>query len=67
MTWERQDGAGRHQRLGTRSKAVIREKRRGLGQGALGHLSYAPEAGEMGRQGAPLSQAPEQRQPNCFS
>lgn len=48
MTWERQDGAGQHQRLGTRSKAVIREKRRGLGQGALGHLSYAPEAGGDG-------------------
>lgn len=63
MRWEGQDSAGQHRRLGTRSEAiaVMQEKARGLG-----HLCSAPEAEGMvvGRQGTPLSQAPEQLQPD---
>lgn len=65
MTGQRQDGQGSAKRWGPGVKPFFKRRNRAWVR-ALGHLSFAPEAtrgwGEMGRQGAPLSQAPEQHQ-----
>lgn len=62
MAWERQDVQGSTKGWGPGGKQSLK-RRDGLGQGALGHHSCAPE---MGRRGTPRSQAPEQLPPNCF-